>query len=92
MKGDTQGYITVSDVGRMATGSSRSEFPLELVYQHINPKENKRLCYIRASDPCNFWSKAFDVVLFSLQDLLGDKHWEISILNVHLLDLSVEPF
>ena len=63
---DAQGYIAVSDVGRIAIGSSRSELPLRLLNKLMS-KQNARN-NIRSGYPGNFRRKAFDVILFSLQN------------------------
>jgi hypothetical protein len=41
-------------------------------------------------DPCNFGSESCNVVFLLLQDLLRDKHGEISVLHAHFLDLSIK--
>ena len=46
---------------------------------------------IRASHPSNLGREALDMVLLTLEDLLGDEHREVSVLDAHLLDLLVEP-
>ena len=46
---------------------------------------------IRASDPSDLGRETLDMVFLTLEDLLGDEHGEVSILDAHLLDFFVEP-
>lgn len=46
---------------------------------------------IRVCNPSNLSSKALDVVLLSLQNVLGNEKRERTIPDAHLLDLVVEP-
>ena len=45
-----------------------------------------------AGNPGDFRRKALDVVLLALENLLGDKHGEVGVLDTEFLDLAVEPF
>jgi hypothetical protein len=47
--------------------------------------------YLRASDPSYFRRKAFDVVLFTLENLARDEHGEVRVFDVEFLDLGIEP-
>lgn len=86
----SQGYMAVSDVGRMAMGSSRSELPLQRL--SVDEQKNSALQYSRARDPCDFGRETLDVILFTLEDFLRYEHGEIRVLHSQLLDLGVEPF
>jgi hypothetical protein len=44
------------------------------------------------SDPSDFGGETFDVILFSHEGLIGNKHREISIFNAICLDESVKEF
>ena len=83
------GYMAVSDVGRMAIGSSRSDWPLDVSQSDvlITYFENIRPC-----NPSDFGGETLDVILFSFENLLRDEHREIRILYTKLLDLRVKPF
>jgi hypothetical protein len=44
----------------------------------------------RFGDPCHFWAESFNVVLFLLQTILGDKHGKVGILDTKGFDLCDE--
>jgi len=83
-----QGYMTVSDVGRMAMGSSRSEFPLFLDQYIVNSTKRQN---VRFRDPSYLWRKAFYVVLFTFQNRRRYEHRKIGVLDTKLLYLNIEP-
>ena len=83
-----QGYMTVSEVGRIAMGSSSSDVPLQMI--SVGAKAATQ-ADVRSCDPCNFRRETFYVVLFPLEDLGGNKQREVRVLNAHRLDLAVEP-
>ena len=84
--------MTVSDVGLMAMGSSRSLLPLITIYRvSVRSKGVRITQYSRPGDPGNFGSESLDVVLLFLEDLGRDEHGEVAVLDSHLLDLSIEP-
>jgi hypothetical protein len=43
------------------------------------------------SDPGDFGSEALNVILLSLQDILGHEQRERTVLDANLLDTNVEP-
>lgn len=46
---------------------------------------------IRMSNPSDLGSKALDVILLPVQNVLGHKHRERAVPHAHLLDALVEP-
>ena len=46
---------------------------------------------LRASDPSNLGREAFNMILFPLKYLARDEHGEIRVLNIHVLNLGIEP-
>jgi hypothetical protein len=98
-----QGYMTVSEVGRIAIGSSRSDWPLHtltvkisdsVLYLMRSKSEQdlmERDVDIRSGDPSNLGSEALDVVLLLLKTRVGDEHGEVGVLDTKLLDLLVKP-
>lgn len=46
---------------------------------------------LRLSNPSNFGSETFNVVLLFLEPSTGDEHGEIAVLNTEFLDLVVKP-
>ena len=87
-RGDLHGYMAVSEVGRMAMGSSRSDWPLLQMSAKCRWQDRRDL---RPGDPSDFRRESFYVVLFSLQDRRGHEHREVGILHTKLLDLCIEP-
>lgn len=73
----------------MAIGSSSSVFPLLAFSKEgcFRPEDDD----LRSCHPCNLWRKAFNVVLFSLENPLRNEHGEVAVLNSHFLDLAVKP-
>src|SRR5258705_13909788 len=80
--------MTVSDVGRMAMGSSRSEFPLFLDQYIVNSTKRQN---VRSRDPSYLRRKAFYVVLFTFQNRRRHEHRKIGVLDSKLLNLNIEP-
>jgi len=56
------GYMTVSEVGLMAIGSSRSDCPLSI----SSPNTMATSADLRPSDPSDLWGESLQVVLLLL--------------------------
>jgi hypothetical protein len=84
--------MAVSEVGRIARGSSRSDWPL---HQGVQSKYDVAIGWreldARSRNPSDLRGETFDVILLPLEHLRGHKHREVCILNAHLPDLRVEP-
>ena len=46
---------------------------------------------LRSCNPCNLRRESFDVIFLSLQNLLGNEHGEISVLDPQRFDFVIEP-
>ena len=82
------GYMTVSEVGRIAIGCSSFDLPLGF---HQHQRSVRVGCHLRLSDPGYLGSEPFDMCFLLFQLRLGDEHWKGLVLDAHLLDLLVEP-
>ena len=65
---ELHGYMEVSDVGRIAIGSSRSELPLwDECHEQVVDRTSEP---VRSCDPCHFRGEAFDVVFLAFKHFL----------------------
>ncbi len=73
----------------MAIFFSSFEFPLIGVRRR--PIERTGDGDLRVSYPSYLCSEALYMVLFPLEDILGNEHWESAIPDSYTLDLVIEP-
>mmetsp|Transcript_7354 Transcript_7354/g.13573 ORF Transcript_7354/g.13573 Transcript_7354/m.13573 type:complete len:268 (-) Transcript_7354:128-931(-) len=52
---------------------------------------NLQVCLARLCYPGNLRSKVLHVVLLLVQDILGDEHGEVAVVNAKQLDLGIKP-
>ena len=46
---------------------------------------------LRSSNPGDLGRESFDMIFLPFQNLLGNEHWEISVLDAQSLDFIIEP-
>src|SRR6478736_8473191 len=84
--------MTASEVGRTATGTSRSLSPLEDCQLKFMKAGWFIWASLRLGDPSKLRGEALDVILLLLERLGRQEHGEVGLINTHLLDVSLEPF
>jgi hypothetical protein len=47
--------------------------------------------HLRSGDPGNLWRKPFNMILLLFKNTARDKHREVGVLNLELLNMVVEP-